>query len=727
MNDPHDAFREEAYELLAELETALMELEENPDDADLIDRVFRAMHTIKGSGAMFGFNDIAAFTHELETIFDLVREGRMAVSARLVNLSLSARDLIKAMLDASMGAEPADEQSCRAIIEELKSIVPEDVRTADPMPSGKGQTPSQGHASGARSNPAQPPGQTDQMEHDEDPDDDSSTEAIYRVRFQPGPNLFKTGTNPLLLLDELRGMGTCTVIARTGAIPALDEIDPEACYTGWDIVLTTAQDINAIRDVFIFVEDDCRIDIQLIERATSMSLETEAKKIGQILIERGDVSAEDFERALREQPRIGQLLVDRKIVDKNVVQTALAEQAHVKNTRRQIQDNVKAASVRVASEKLDMLVDLVGELVTVQARLSQKAEAAKDADLSNIAEVVERLTAELRDNTMNIRMMPFGTTFSKFKRLVRDISNELGKQVALTTAGGETELDKTVLEQLNDPLIHILRNSIDHGIETPVVREAAGKSSQGRVHLSAEHSGAHVLIRISDDGAGLNVAAIRARALEKGLIQAETGKTDRDIVNLIFAPGFSTSAQVTSVSGRGVGMDVVKRGIEALRGSIDIDSSPGKGTVITLKLPLTLAIIDGLLVETNADKYVLPLAVIEECVELTREDMQRTHGRNILNIRGEMVPFVSLRDKFAINGNRPDIEQVVVNEANGQRIGIVVDRVIGQHQIVIKTMSAIYSDVSEISGATILGDGTIALILDIVKLIETGSETKQAA
>jgi two-component system, chemotaxis family, sensor kinase CheA len=717
MHDPQNAFREEAYELLAELETALMELEENPGDADLIDRVFRAMHTIKGSGAMFGFNDIAAFTHELETVFDLVREGRMAVSGRLVNLTLSARDQIKAMLDASTNGEAHDEQSCRMIIEALKSIIPQDMQPGEAAVAGQENLPYS--AEQAKLNWTLP-GEED----DGHTGDDQSAEAIYRIRFRPGMNLFKSGTDPLLLLAELRQMGPCTVIARTGAIPPLEEIDPEGCYTSWDIVLTTVQDLNAIRDVFIFVEDDSHIDIQLIEHGTSRGIAMEAKKIGEILVERGDVSAEDLEKVLKEQPRIGQMLVKHKMVDQSAVQTALAEQTHVKNTHRQIQETVKTSSVRVASEKLDLLVDLVGELVTVQARLSQKAEAVKDADLTNIAEVVERLTEELRDNTMSIRMLPFGTTFSKFKRLVRDLSNELGKQVVLTTAGGETELDKTVIEQLNDPLVHILRNSIDHGIETPEVREDAGKPRQGAVHLSAEHSGAHVLIRINDDGAGLNVEAIRNRALEKGLLQPEAEKSEREIFNLIFAPGFSTNTKVTSVSGRGVGMDVVKRGIEALRGSIEIDSSAGQGTAIILKLPLTLAIIDGLLVEIDGDKYVLPLAVIEQCVELTREDVQRTHGRNILGIRGQMVPYVSLREKFQINAPRPAIEQIVVTEADGQRIGIVVDRVIGQRQIVIKTMSKMYGDVEEISGATILGDGTVALILDIARLI--GSETVDA-
>ena len=724
MNDPQDAFREEAYELLAELETALMEIEENPQDTDLIDRIFRAMHTIKGSGAMFGFDDIAAFTHELETIFDLVREGRMAVSSRLVNISLAARDQIKAMLDASANDRPADDQACRTIIDELKSITAAETSADDdPPPDDVRDLP-------AVSDTADPLQMRFTLPQPDESDNAKNEEgdSIFRIRFQPGPDLFRTGTNPLLLLDELRGLGTCTVIGRPGAVPPLEAIDPETCYIGWDIVLTTGQDTNAIRDVFIFVEDDCRVDIQVIETADSLNLETDAKKLGEILVERGDISCQDLEKALGERQLIGEMLVQRKLVDKSAVQTALAEQAHVQKTRRQAQESVAASSIRVASDKLDSLVDLVGELVTVQARLSQKADATEDADLTNIAEVVERLTAELRDNAMSIRMMPFGTTFSKFKRLVRDLSNELGKQVVLSTAGGETELDKTVIEQLNDPLVHILRNSIDHGIESPEARQAAGKPGQGEVHLSAEHSGAHVLIRISDDGAGLNADAIRKKAIEKGLIQPETDCSERETFNLIFAPGFSTNTQVTSVSGRGVGMDVVKRGIEALRGSIDVDSTPGQGTVITLKLPLTLAIIDGLLVETNKEKYVLPLAAIEECVELNRDDVQRMNGRNILNIRNEMVPYVSLRERFCMAGDRPDIEQVVISEANGQNVGIVVDRVIGQHQIVIKTMSKVYGDVDEISGATILGDGTIALILDIVRLIgDETAESRQAA
>jgi two-component system chemotaxis sensor kinase CheA len=390
----------------------------------------------------------------------------------------------------------------------------------------------------------------------------------------------------------------------------------------------------------------------------------------------------------------------------------------VQSARQQHEQQTAATSVRVAAEKLDILVNLVGELVTVQARLSQKAAMERDPELLAITEVVERLTAELRDNTLSIRMLPIDVTFSKLRRLVRDLSNELGKTILLKTEGGDTELDKTVIEQLNDPLIHILRNSIDHGIETPDQRRTTGKDEQGIIHLKAEHSGANVLIHISDNGAGIDPEHVRRKAVQRGLLAPDAERTDKELLQLIFAPGFSTADAVTSVSGRGVGMDVVKRSIENLRGAIDIESKKGKGTTITLKLPLTLAIIDGLLVQIDKDKFVLPLAAIEECVELTRKDLAMTHGRNILNIRGQIVPFVPLRERFGIQSKAPEIEQVVINTVDGQRVGIVVDRVIGEHQIVIKTMNALYKNVEEVSGATILGDGTVALILDVQKLLK---------
>jgi two-component system chemotaxis sensor kinase CheA len=363
-------------------------------------------------------------------------------------------------------------------------------------------------------------------------------------------------------------------------------------------------------------------------------------------------------------------------------------------------------------------VDLVGELVTVQARLTQVATEGTSAVLLSIAEEVERLTAELRDNTMSIRMLPIGTIFNKFKRVVRDLSQNLGKDVELMMDGADTELDKSVIEKLHDPLVHLIRNCIDHGIEMPGERESLGKPRHGTVRLSAAHSGAHVLIRIEDDGAGINVDAIRRKGIEKGMIAPDAELSEKDLFTLILAPGFSTAKEVSDVSGRGVGMDVVKQAIEALRGTIEISSRRNTGTVITLSLPLTLAIIDGFLTKIGGDHFVFPLSLVDECVELS-SSLAKTGERDLLNVRGEIVPYVKLRERFAVKGEHPAIEQVVIAKVDNARVGFVVDHVIGGHQTVIKNLGKMYKGVEGISGATILGDGSVALILDVPKLIQT--------
>jgi len=406
------------------------------------------------------------------------------------------------------------------------------------------------------------------------------------------------------------------------------------------------------------------------------------------------------------------------MVSTDQVQAALVEQQHIREMRLKRQASESTASIRVPAEKLDNLVNMVGELVTVQSRLSQLAARFNDLSLIQVAEEVERLTAELRDNTMSIRMLPIGATFSRFERLVRDLSTELGKEIILNTEGAETELDKTVIEKLNDPLIHIIRNSIDHGIEMPEARKLAGKPEQGTVNLSAEHSGANVFIRISDDGAGLDAEAIRTKAVEKGLIASDAVMSEKEILSLILTPGFSMAKNITNVSGRGVGMDVVKKGIDALQGTIEMVSKKGFGTTITLKLPLTMAIIDGLLVQIENVHYIMPLAAIEECVELTREDVAGAHGKHIARIRGEIVPYIRLREMFMHGGIAPAIEQIVTARIDDVRVGFVVDQVVGQHQTVIKSMSRMYRDIEHVSGATILGDGNVALILDLPKLAQ---------
>ena len=689
MESQREAYRAEAYDLLAELETSLLALEEDPGDMELIGRVFRALHTIKGSGAMFGFDDIAAFTHDVETVFDLVRNEKLGVTKTLVDLTLSAGDQIRAMLDGSDSGAIACTARSGEITSALRGLIPKPDNHVCRVPQA--------------SLPAT---------------EDEQVVKTYRITFRPDREIFSRGANPALLLNELRELGECSVIAHTEAIPELEEIDPEECHTSWDVILTTRRGLDAIKDVFIFVEDECELAIEVVDELGLGDDDARPKRIGEILIERGLVSQEDLQEALGAQKRIGEMLVDKGLVEPSRVESALAEQEHIKAVRSRYRKEEQTSSVKVPAERLDALVNLVGEMVTVQARLSQTVSSMDHSELLSISEEVERLTAELRDNTMSIRMLPIGTTFSKFKRLVRDLSGELGKDILLATDGGETELDKTVIERLNDPLVHLIRNCIDHGIELPGVREAAGKPRQGTIQLSAMHSGANVLIRITDDGAGLDTDAIRSRALEKGLMAAETELSETELFSLIFAPGFSTARQVTSVSGRGVGMDVVKRSIEALRGSIDVSSQRGMGTTITLKLPLTLAIIDGLLVKVGEGHYVLPLSIVEECVELTREDVARAHGRHITYVRGEIVPYIRLRDRFAVNGNAPEIEQIVITECPGGNVGFVVDRVIGEHQTVIKNMGRIYRNVDVISGATILGDGTVALIMDVPKLVQ---------
>lgn len=687
-------YREEANELLTELETSLLELEETPEDSELIGRVFRAMHTIKGSGAMFGFDDIAGFTHEVETVFDLVRNGKMSVTKQLLNLTLRARDHIKSLLEASVSGEEIDKASGDAIIAGLKQLVP-GVEPVEVLKAAQENAPPAEMASG-----------------------DLKT---WRIRFKPIPEIFMSGTNPLNLINELRELGTCHVIAHTEQIPHLSEMVPEHCYLYWDVVLTTNRGLDAIKDVFIFCEDDCDLKIDLVDDGQSDS-EQDYKKLGDILVERGDLSPVEMNKILSYQKRFGELAVAMGAVTPDKIQSALLEQQQVKVVRQERASQDAATSIRVPAEKLDQLVNLVGELVTVQAHLSQTAALQNNAEFAAIAEEVERLTEELRDTALNIRMLPIGSTFTKFKRLVRDLSQELGKEIEMETEGAETELDKTVIERLNDPLVHLIRNSIDHGIEMPDVRRAAAKSALGIVHLGAVHSGDSVLITIRDDGAGLNKERIREKAIERGLMTASTELSDKEIYNMIFAPGFSTAEKVTSVSGRGVGMDVVKKGIEALRGSIEINSEPGKGSTITLRIPLTLAIIESLLVRIDSNYFVLPLSHVEECVELTREDIQNAHGRNLANVRGSIIPYIPLREQFAISSNRPEIEQIVITGINGSKVGFVVDSVIGEHQTVIKTLGRMYRDVKGVSGATILGDGTVALILDMGVLYQAAED-----
>lgn len=690
MDPQADAFKEEAFELLTELESSLLELEKCPEDAQLIARIFRSMHTIKGSGAMFGFEDVASFTHDIETVYDLLRNKKIVAGKELIDLTLRACDQIRKMV---YGQEEIDREKLAASTAAFRKFIPAAERAASPESIKASETVK------AEGRP------------------EESRLIVYRITFGPQANIFARGTKPSLLLQELRNLGDCTIMARTDHIPPLTEMNPEDCYTSWDVLLTTNQGVNAIRDIFIFVEDESLLKIEVIDEGKDEE-PRDGKRLGEILVERGYTDKDTVHEALSSRKKIGELLVESGTVASDKIRAALAEQQQLRDAREKRQSLDAAATIRVPAERLDILVNLVGEMVTVQSRLSQMSSVINNTDLLLVAEEVERLVTELRDNTMSIRMLPIGNTFNKFKRLIRDLSAELGKQINLMIDGAETELDKTVIERLNDPLVHLIRNSIDHGIEAPALRVQAGKPEEGTVKLTAEHSGANVLIHIADDGAGIDPEAIRLKAIEQGMITGDDDLTEKELLNLIFAPGFSMATKVTNVSGRGVGMDVVKRGIDALNGTLDVKSKKNEGTTITLKLPLTLAIIDGLLVRIADAFFVLPLSAIEECVELTREDIRQMHGKNMTHIRGEVVPYIPLRERFEIAGEPPAIEQIIINRIGDDRIGLVVDQVIGQHQTVIKTMGKFYRNIKEVSGATILGDGTVALILDIGQLTQ---------
>lgn len=679
MDSNQQVFVNEATELLQELEESLLELETVPDSAELIARVFRAMHTIKGSGAMFGFDNIAALVHSIETAYDMVRNNVICVTKPMLDYSLKACDIIREMLsdpemraDSPMALEISDFFRRAANIQKQPETVKPQEKTAD----GELRT--------------------------------------YRITFKPSHNIMMNGTNPVLLLKELTEMGSATVVAHTDDVPELNEIQPEGCYLSWDIILTTDKTEDDIRDVFIFVEDDADITVSVVKDA----FDDREKKLGEILLERGCLTHEQLGDVLNEKKRLGEIMVEKGIVSEGAVEAALMEQAHVKtvNEKKTLAADASASSIRVPSERLDSLVDLVGELVTVQARLSQVASQKNDQDMLKVAEEVERLVWELRDNTMSIRMLEIGSTFNRFKRLVRDLSAELGKEIELVTFGGETEIDKTVIEKLGDPLVHLIRNSIDHGIEKPDERIAAGKPAKGHISLQASHSGDSVLIEITDDGRGINRKAVLEKARAKGLVAENAELSDREIYDLIFASGFSTAASVSSVSGRGVGMDVVRRNIEALRGTIEINSAEGAGTTIVLKLPLTLAIIDGLLVTIGGQFFILPLSIVNECIEFNRSENRSGSGRRIIMVRNELVPYVPLRSFFDIKGEEPEIQQIVIISVDGRRVGFVVDSVVGDHQTVIKSLGKAFKDIDCISGASVLGDGSVALIIDIMKI-----------
>ena len=716
-----DSFKEEAYELLNELEGDLLELEENPDSVEQVSSIFRSMHTIKGSAAMFGFQHISEFAHDIENRLDEVREGNLRVSQELIDLILKARDHIRLLLEEDDPPPKELQNASVAILEEVHRLggpsPDQGITVPTEEPGDLDRIGAEEAAGDARTAAAAGDGAVggEAGEAGEAGTDELDHRVTYRVEFRPRPEIYLSGSRPLLLLQELSELGDYSAVPYTEGIPALDELDPESCLISWDAFVTTMKPRNALEDIFLFVQDTADVRISVADEFADEE-DAPSPRIGEILRSRGAADEIVIEQVARGQRRLGELLVE-KGVDPHAVEGALKEQQHVSRARERAHEDLASSSIRVNAEKLDNLVDLVGELVTLQARLSQTAAELKRADLTTVAEGVERLTNELRDSTMSIRMVPIGTTFSRFRRVVRDLGQELGKEVEMVTSGGETELDKTVIDRLNEPLVHIIRNAIDHGVESPDERERAEKPRKGTLTLSAEHVGASVVIRVADDGKGFDPQGIIEHARARGVVDAATEISEHEAYQLVFQPGFSTVDSVTSVSGRGVGMDVVKREIEGFGGSVSVESEHGAGSAIVLTIPLTLAIIDGLLVEVADESYVFPLAAVEECIELGAEERGR-NGQDIINNRGEVLPYVRLRSIFDFAESEETIEQVVVVNSPSGKVGFVVDEIVGDFQTVIKNLGKLYRDIEGISGATILGDGSVAFILDIQRLSE---------
>ncbi len=638
--NPADTYLQEAEELLAQIEETALSLGEEDPGSERINRLFRAFHTIKGSGAMFGFTEVAEFAHHVETLLDRARKGIVPQSEKMVEAVLSAKDEIRLLLAAGKQGEAAPRQSTQDLVALLEGLA-------------------QVGAAAPAATPPQP------------------ANASWEVVFRPSPDLLACGGNPVLLFRDLRALGDCRILAHTAGVPDLDELQTDHCYMWWSITLTTAAGRDAIREVFLFAEDGATLEIEPAPETSTAQPDCAPSR-----------------------PRQG---------------------ADTSNSLS------KESTVRVPSARLDRLVGLVGELVVNQSRLTQAASHVDAPELASPIEEIERLVADLRDDVLGIRMMPIGAIFGRFRRLVHDLSAELGKQVDLITSGAETELDKSILDQIGEPLVHLLRNSIDHGIEAPAERAAAGKPARGVIRLSAEHTGSDVVVRVEDDGRGLDQSGIRAKAVEKQLIASDANLTDTEVLNLILLPGFSTASSVTSVSGRGVGMDVVKRQIDALRGSIFMASEPGKGTGFWLRLPLTLAIIEGWLVEVAGDRFILPLASVAENIELDRVARLRKNGRNIVAVRGELIPYIDLREVFSLPGSPPAAEKVVIVYHEEHRVGLVVDRVLGTHQTVLQSLGRFLRSVDVVSGSTVMGDGSVALILDIRAIVQFAERQASAA
>lgn len=711
MDQALQTYIEESRGLLDEMESILLRLESEPQDEEMVNAMFRAAHTIKGSAGLFGLDAIVAFTHVVENVLDEVREGTQAVNGELVELLLKCCDhiglLVTVVAEAGETLDTEQAAAGEAIAAALRSLM-----------------------GGVASGIAMPAVQEDRL----DSSGGGPMEGDYwHISLGFGPDVLRNGMDPISFIRYLSTIGDIVSLkVDDSELPELNAIDPESCYLSFSIEFKSEADKKTIEDAFEFVREDCRLRIfpppshlaAFVERLEHASGNTDM--LGQLLIEAGILTSNELEDALAAQEStmaagggaklpIGEVLVKEGVVQKEVVDVALEKQRQIRDHKAQ-----EAKFIRVSAEKLDELINLVGELVIAGAGASLLAHRSGDVALHESTSVVSGLVEEIRDGALKLRMVEIGETFNRFQRVVRDVSKELGKDIGLEISGAETELDKTVVEKIGDPLMHLVRNAMDHGIESAEVRMAAGKPAKGSLRLNAYHDSGSIVIEVADDGGGLKKERILKKAVERGIISPGQTLSDNDIYNLIFEAGFSTADQVTSLSGRGVGMDVVKRNIQALRGTVDIESLEGHGTTVRIRLPLTLAIIDGFLVGVGKSAFVVPLDMVLECIELSDTDRKAADTRNYVNLRGEVLPFVRLRDQFEVNAVAGKRENIVVVQYGGQKAGFVVDELMGEFQTVIKPLGSVFRHLRGISGSTILGTGEVALILDVPALVQLG-------
>ncbi len=659
-------FVEESLDNVHDLEEALLLLENDKGDKEIIERIFRAMHSLKGGGAMFGFNDLSEFTHHLETVFDWVRNGKLSVTDDLISLTFNAIDQIKHFLDVGDLTDSEEKKE----LAKLTNRVQQFVNTTGDKPAEE----------------------LNVEQESEEVEDDSKT---FFIRIKPHSNILQNGTNPLFLLDDLHALGDAIVISYDDKVPEIEDLNPEDCFVTWDVLLNTTEPENEIQDVFIFVEDECDLEVAEISKGNILKRSELEEIIGKV-------------KAGEEQLSIDLL----KTVNWTTEKTVKEDQEDKKKV--QLKEH-KISSIRVSSTKIDELVNLVSELVTIQAQLNLHAENSGDAHLMGLSENIQKLTRQLRDNAFEISLIPIQNDLMRFQRLVRDLSKELNKEIDFIIEGGDIELDKNIIEHLTDPLLHMIRNCVDHGIEMPDERIKKGKSPKGTIIFKAYYEGASVIIKVIDDGKGINPDYILNKAISKGLVDEGIELSKKEIFDLVFMSGFSTKDVVSDLSGRGVGMDVVKRKIGEIRGEVSINSEPEVGTTVTLELPLTLSIIDGLLVTVADTQYVIPISLIEKIFPLEIED-QKDIFNNVITLNGDQFPIIDLRKIF----NEPVREgkkHIIQVKFENKKIGLVVDEVIGEFQTVVKPFGRLLKDQEVISGASIMGDGTISMVVDTNRLI----------